>query len=222
MSIDLRLGDWRDVLADVECDALITDPPFSERTAAGFIGQNKVKRRIHYGSITGADARDVASWARDHARYWAVVFSDHTLLPAWESAFRDVGWFVFAPLAWVKNDAPPRFMGDGPASGLEWITVARPRVKLPKERIGSRPPWYKTNISKDFFAGSKPVGVMRAIVCDYTLAGDTVCDMYSGTGTTAIAAEGLGRRFIGAEIDPDTHAKAIKRIAGGVQKEMFA
>lgn len=24
---ELRLGDWRDVMSDVSCDALITDPP---------------------------------------------------------------------------------------------------------------------------------------------------------------------------------------------------
>jgi 23S rRNA G2445 N2-methylase RlmL len=33
--IELRLGDWREVLADVEPDAVITDPPYSERTHSG-------------------------------------------------------------------------------------------------------------------------------------------------------------------------------------------
>jgi 23S rRNA G2445 N2-methylase RlmL len=33
---DLRLGRWQDVLADVtECDAVITDPPYGERTHSG-------------------------------------------------------------------------------------------------------------------------------------------------------------------------------------------
>lgn len=30
---ELRLGDYREVLADVTCDALITDPPYSARTS---------------------------------------------------------------------------------------------------------------------------------------------------------------------------------------------
>lgn len=35
-SIELRCGDWREVLADVgEVDAVISDPPYSERTHAG-------------------------------------------------------------------------------------------------------------------------------------------------------------------------------------------
>lgn len=33
--IELRLGDYREVLADVEADAVITDPPYSERTHKG-------------------------------------------------------------------------------------------------------------------------------------------------------------------------------------------
>jgi hypothetical protein len=37
VTADLRLGRWQDVLADVErCDSLITDPPYSARTAEGY------------------------------------------------------------------------------------------------------------------------------------------------------------------------------------------
>ena len=35
--IDLRLGDWRETMADLEVDALITDPPYSPRTEDGFL-----------------------------------------------------------------------------------------------------------------------------------------------------------------------------------------
>ena len=33
--IELRLGDWREVLRDVEPDSVITDPPYSKRTQEG-------------------------------------------------------------------------------------------------------------------------------------------------------------------------------------------
>ena len=33
--IDFRLGKYQDVLCDVECDALICDPPYSDRTHKG-------------------------------------------------------------------------------------------------------------------------------------------------------------------------------------------
>lgn len=33
--VTLRFGDWRQVLADVTCDSLISDPPYSARTHGG-------------------------------------------------------------------------------------------------------------------------------------------------------------------------------------------
>lgn len=35
-TIELRCGRWQDVLADVtQCDAVITDPPYSDKTHSG-------------------------------------------------------------------------------------------------------------------------------------------------------------------------------------------
>ena len=53
---------------------------------------------------------------------------------------------------------------------------------------------------------------MRAIVRDYTRPADLVCDPCMGGGTTALAAYMEGRRFVGAECDPATYAKARTRI----------
>lgn len=60
-AIDLRLGDWREVLADVDaCDSLICDPPYSERTDAGYRTNpgalGDAKSEIPYDPITRADA----------------------------------------------------------------------------------------------------------------------------------------------------------------------
>jgi DNA modification methylase len=64
----------------------------------------------------------------------------------------------------------------------------------------------------DHHIGGKPLSIMLEIVRDYSRAGDTVCDPTSGGATTLIAAHTLGRRAIGAEMDPVTAAKAQARI----------
>jgi len=46
-----------------------------------------------------------------------------------------------------------------------------------------------------------------------THPGDLVVDPFAGTGTVAIAAKRMGRRFIGAEISKDSYDLAISRIA---------
>jgi DNA modification methylase len=48
----------------------------------------------------------------------------------------------------------------------------------------------------------KPVALVADALQDVTRRGDLVFDMFSGSGTTMIAAERIGRRFRGCDIDP--------------------
>ena len=54
---------------------------------------------------------------------------------------------------------------------------------------------------------------MRALIRDYSRPGDLVCDPCAGGGTTLLAAVQTGRRAVGSEMDPQTHAKAVQRLA---------
>ena len=47
----------------------------------------------------------------------------------------------------------------------------------------------------------KPVALMEYLVKTYTNEGDTVVDMFMGSGTTGIACKNLDRKFIGIELD---------------------
>lgn len=60
----------------------------------------------------------------------------------------------------------------------------------------------------------KPVELVANAMLNNSKAGDIVCDWYMGSGTTMIAAEQLGRRGYGIEIDP--HYCAV--IADRMQK----
>jgi DNA modification methylase len=41
-----------------------------------------------------------------------------------------------------------------------------------------------------------------------------VCDPFVGAGSTAFAAAGLGRRFVGCDIDADLVEQARRRVGG--------
>jgi DNA modification methylase len=56
---------------------------------------------------------------------------------------------------------------------------------------------------------------MRSIVRDYSRPGDLICDPCAGGATTLIAAQLEGRDSIGSEMDPQTHARAMRRIQYG-------
>jgi DNA modification methylase len=48
----------------------------------------------------------------------------------------------------------------------------------------------------------KPLGLVRDAILDCTQKGDAVLDLFSGSGTTIIAAESVGRRGFATELDP--------------------
>lgn len=228
MTIDLRCGDWREVLADVEqVDALITDPPYSERTHAAqksdAVAASKSFQELGYTSFSHEDVCEFVSVLAPRVRGWWCVFSDHELQRSWEAQLERTGLYVFAPIPQVTRNRSVRLAGDGPAVWTTWLTVARPR-KAPYSKWGALPGAYLDHVGMrkpGVVQGAKQVHLMEAVIRDYSKPGDLICDPCAGGATTAIAAHALGRRFVGAEIDPETHAKAISRIKRGVQMDMF-
>lgn len=58
----------------------------------------------------------------------------------------------------------------------------------------------------------KPVSILKKMVEIASNKGDIVFDPFMGVGSTGIAAIGLGRRFIGVEIDGNYYKAAQERI----------
>ena len=57
----------------------------------------------------------------------------------------------------------------------------------------------------------KPVAMVADAICDVTRQGELVLDIFLGSGTSLIAAERVGRRFRGLDIDPAYVDVAIER-----------
>ncbi len=249
-------GDWATALAGVkQCGTLLADPPYSAKTHAGYRGANHYKPRgrrtdgaapkqIAYDGIDEAWARAfVAAWT-PRVRNWIVLFGDHISNRWFLDALDAAGWCTFAPIPWVRTNAPPRFQGDGPASSCDWIAaaaqsswlmaephaperpllaVARPRKRV--DVVGSRPGWYQGPIHDrdarerdQAVVGGKPLWLMRALVRDYSSPGDLIVDPCAGRGTTLVAATLEHRRALGSELSAETYAKAkawCTRNAGG-------
>lgn len=220
-AIDARCGDWRAVLADVESvDALLSDPPYSERTHAGALDATTLERGVTgYKAWAEDDAIEFLRAWEPRVRSWIVIHTDDVLAPLMRAWLEEAGRYTF-PIVPVLQQSP-RITGDGPGSPGHFLVVARPREKRFLS-WGSLPCWYESPRDGSFVRGGKPLGLMRAIVRDYTKPGDLVVDPFCGGGTTALACAMEGRRCITSEVDVSTFEAALARLSRGVQRDMFS
>lgn len=221
--IELRLGDWRDVLHGLPGPGtVITDPPYSEETHHGHnagsdqtrsVTGQRTRQEVAYDYLTKVDVYDlVASWACT-ALGWACYMTDDWLAPTYRDTARSCARYDFAPVPVIQKR--PRLLGDGPSSWAVYLMVSRPRT-IEFSRWGCLPGMYQApTVSVPGIAGGKPVSLMRQIVRDYTRPGDLVIDPFAGSGSTLQAAAAEGRRAIGCERDPETFEIAVERLREG-------
>jgi DNA modification methylase len=65
-----------------------------------------------------------------------------------------------------------------------------------------------------------PLDLARRIIRLWSRPGAVVCDPYSGSGTTMLAAYLEGRRFIGAEMMPEHYRESIARLQNASEIKM--
>lgn len=64
----------------------------------------------------------------------------------------------------------------------------------------------------------KPEELLRKFILSASNAGEIVLDPFSGSGTSLVVAEQLGRRWVGCELNPEYNQWAINRIDHVVRK----
>lgn len=232
-SLDLRVGDWQTVLANVDkVDAVIVDPPYGADTHDSTTTRKDASSASgltpSYTAWSAAEVNAfVSAWA-PRCRGWFVALTSHDLILDWQAAYRAAGLYAFAPLPCVIAGMSVRMQGDGPSSEAIYAVVARPRT-APYSKWGTKrgayvgtsaranTEWARADDLKEKVdAGGgrgKPIWLMGQIISDYTKPGDVVCDPMAGWGSTLIAASLLGRSAIGSDIDAEAVSVAQMRAA---------
>jgi site-specific DNA-methyltransferase (adenine-specific) len=210
----LILGDCREVLPGLPMvDAVIVDPPYSERCHAlhddnaGTAGV----RPLGYSALTPDDVRELAAEYALICNGWVVWMTDSDLALTVRQSLEAVGRYAFPPLPFYQPGRSVRLSGDGPCSWTDWIVVAR---TAKQSKWGTLPGGYVAGAGWNDKArmGGKPTHLMRALVSDYSRHGDLVLDTHMGAGTTGVACALEGRRFIGVEIVEEAFYTACERI----------
>jgi site-specific DNA-methyltransferase (adenine-specific) len=214
-SIQLYLGDCREITNWLECDLLVTDPPYGISWMKNEFASDKTKRDAvrDRRKIAGGDiANDHDTSARDDVlTLWgaskpAVVFgtwrkprpenTSHRLI--WHKLGRYSG---VNPHPWYPNDEEIYLIGKG------WTGKPTPTVISTQEnrmiyakKIGHPTP--------------KPVGLMETLL--NKCPSGTIADPFAGSGSTLIAARNCGRKAIGVELDEAYCELIARRLAQDV------
>jgi hypothetical protein len=163
-------------------------------------GGNSIVEPNVYPVITGDDTPFEPEHLLDCADTLIIFGANHfaSRLPdskgwiVWDKGVAPDSSFSDAELIWTNQDSHVR-MYRHVWSGL---------VRAGSREVEGLKRWHPTQ---------KPVGLIEAILVDFSKLGDKVSDLYLGSGTTMIAAERLGRRCYGMEIEPLYVDVAVRR-----------
>lgn len=125
-------------------------------------------------------------------------------MQAWKAAgFRVVGHIVFTKTYASKS----AFVGYQHESAY---VLAKGRPPLPEKPLPDVMPWQYTG--NRHHPTEKPVSVLRPLIESFTQPGSIVLDPFAGSGSTCVAAEQAGRRWIGIELMEQYHATGLRRL----------
>ena len=209
-------GDCLEVMKDWptgKFDLCLTDPPYGILGGAKTIGgANMVEPKTYpemewdYEPFNLSDFMAI-DWVSKNQiifgyNHFSDIFPPTKCAIAWDKACQN-GWndtFADGELAWTSFDKPVKFYR------LLWKGCLR--VEKHIERTHPT---------------QKPLQLMKWIIEDFTQPNDLILDPFCGSGTTCVAAEMLGRKWIGIDISEEYCQIARDRIkavrTGGPVKE---
>ena len=206
------------LLEGQKADLLFTDPPYGVSYEGG---HNKKKRQgIIADTLQGEDLTDLFYESLSTAITW---LKDGAALYVWYASGKSIETYASlsklplklrAVIQWYKvKSGLGAFMS-------QYIPNCEPCMYLHKE--GCSPSWYgptnektvwelKKEATNQFHPTQKPVELPERAITNSTKQGDSVLDLFGGSGSTLIACEKIGRLARVMELDPKYCDVIVKR-----------
>lgn len=223
---ELWLGDCMEVLPNLQrVTHVITDPPYEQeahshgRRALGKQegGDRSVEMLpLDFEPMTADLRAHVSSAAAGLCDGWFLTFCQAEAVALWRAAHEAAGAKYLRAMVWIKPDGAPQFTGDRPGMGYESIVASWCGARRSAWNGGGRHgvfthPNRENNSPKEHMT-QKPIGLMRELVGLFSGHGETILDPFMGSGTTGVAAVGMGRQFVGVEQEARHFETACRRI----------
>lgn len=193
-------------------DLVLTDPPYDEKTHSGArYGFRETSSIIPFSPLS--DFGFLAELLRV-SQSWILCFCALEMFGDYKRASGQ-SW-VRAGF-WRRSDGVPQFTGDRPGQPGEGIAIMHgPTVK--RWNGNGKHGYWVCGIERTdrCHPTQKPLILMRELLSDFSNDNDLILDPFLGSGTTAVAAKQLGRKFIGIEIEEKYCRIAVDRLRQGV------
>jgi len=193
-SVDIRHGDFREVLADLsDVDAIITDPPYPREFIPLFGDLSALAAKVlRPGGVLAVMTGQ--SWLPDYmtelARYmryrWTCAYMVSGPRNRVHAARVGTGWKPILLFSRHGDEGHPFLLDDVFAS--------------------------EDDDKRHHHWGQSESGI-AALVERLTEPGDLVCDPFLGGGTAAVVCRDLGRRFVGCDLDAAAVHTSRERVA---------
>ena len=195
------------VMGDEKADAVLTDPPYGQNQA-GVPGDDPEKHtKLMADVIQQLPITDGV----------VVAFQSPRTFHAWTDAARKAG-FTFERMLWMYKSAQCTFPWRGWILKSESIPVCSIwKANWQEIHPFAHDCYYLSEVSGELneesgWHGSvKPMSVVQDLLSRISAHGHIIYEPFSGSGTTIIAAENLGRKCRAIEISPAYVAVALER-----------
>ena len=139
---------------------------------------------------------------------FSVSFCGFTQAERFIAAWKAAGFRVLEHLVWRKRY--PSSTGFVRRYHEQAYLLAKGTPRRPPVLLPSVLEWrYTTNA---LHPTQKPVGALIPLIMAFSQVGDVVLDPFAGSGSTAVAAEMLGRHYIAMELSAEYAKIAEKRL----------
>jgi site-specific DNA-methyltransferase (adenine-specific) len=222
-NIVLLLGDATKQIAalkNASIDCIVTDPPYGLETNVAttggreyFVGSQAYGDGEHVFKMLDVFLLALKPKLKENAHLW--IFSSTKMENSWQFYNIIKKHFDVFPiqLVWDTGNATVSDYMKHPARRHEGIFFA----KNGDGRLLSAPvtptvlAYSKT--STEYHPAQKPVELLKFLINDSTIEGETVCDPFMGSGSTGVAAIQLKRKFVGIELDEKYYKISQARIS---------
>jgi len=112
---------------------------------------------------------------------------------------RKGGWTFWKSLIWYKH--PGKLGGGYHGRGVHELICVFEKGNRKFQDLGMPDVLAYPRVKKSVVPTQKPVDLLQRLVKQSSLEGDLIIDPFCGSGSTGVAALGMGREFAGCDVD---------------------